>query len=80
MAATLLRPWPAATTNSITYAPIELFPHLGHKHGQSWVAEAIRTQQNRYSSRKYEIKLLSVDGAKVATTSASRRILFSSRR
>jgi uncharacterized protein len=42
--------------DSITYAPIELFPHLGHKHGQSWVAEAIRTQQNRYSSRKYEIK------------------------
>jgi hypothetical protein len=29
--------------DSITYAPIELFPHLGHKHGQSWVAEAIRT-------------------------------------
>ena len=46
---------------------IELFPHLGHKHGRSWVAEAIRTQQDRYSSRKYEIKLLSVDGAKVAT-------------
>ena|SRR6266851_6363118 len=28
--------------DSITYAPIELFPHLGHKHGRSWVAEAIR--------------------------------------
>ena len=53
--------------DTITYAPIELFPHLGHKHGRSWVAEAIRTQQDRYSSRKYEIKLLSVDGAKVAT-------------
>ena len=51
--------------DSITYAPIELFPHLGHKH--SWVAEAIRTQQERYSSRKYEIKFLSVDGAKVVT-------------
>jgi len=45
--------------DTITYAPIELFPHLGHKHGRSWVAEAIRTQQDRYSSRKYEIKLLS---------------------
>jgi ketosteroid isomerase-like protein len=53
--------------DSITYAPVELFPHLGHKHGQSWVAEAIRTQQERYSSRKYEIKFLTVDGAKVAT-------------
>jgi ketosteroid isomerase-like protein len=53
--------------DSITYAPIELFPHLGHKHGKDWVAEMIRTQQTRYSSRKYEIKFLAVDGDKVAT-------------
>jgi uncharacterized protein len=53
--------------DSIAYAPIELFPHLGHKHGKDWVAEAIRTQQKRYSSRKYEIKTLAVDGDKVAT-------------
>jgi ketosteroid isomerase-like protein len=53
--------------DSIAYAPIELFPHLGHKHGKQWVAESIRTQQKRYSSRKYEIKFLSVDGDKVAT-------------
>ena len=54
--------------DSITYAPIELFPHLGHKHGRAWVAEAIKTQQKRYSSRKYEIKLMAIDGDKVATT------------
>ncbi len=53
--------------DSITHAPIELFPHLGHKHGRAWVAEAIRTQQNRYSSRKYDIKFIAVDGDKVAT-------------
>ena len=53
--------------DSITHAPIELFPHLGHKHGKDWVAEAIRTQQKRYSSRKYEIKFLAVDGDRVAT-------------
>jgi hypothetical protein len=41
--------------DSITHAPIELFPHLGHKHGKDWVAEAIRAQQKRYSSRRYEI-------------------------
>jgi ketosteroid isomerase-like protein len=56
-----------ADVDSITHAPIELFPHLGHKHGRDWVAEAIRTQQERYSSRKYEIKFLAVDGDKVAT-------------
>jgi limonene-1,2-epoxide hydrolase len=54
--------------DSITHAPVELFPHLGHKHGRNWVAEAIRTQQQRYSSRKYEIKSIAVDGAMVATT------------
>jgi ketosteroid isomerase-like protein len=53
--------------DSVTHAPIELFPHLGHKHGKDWIAEAIRTQQKRYSSRKYEIKSLAVDGARVAT-------------
>jgi uncharacterized protein len=53
--------------DSITYAPIELFPHLGHKHGKAWVAEMIRTQQQRYSSRKCEIKLMAIDGDKVAT-------------
>jgi ketosteroid isomerase-like protein len=53
--------------DSITHAPIELFPHLGHKHGKAWVAEAIRLQQKRYSSRKYEIKFIAVDGDSVAT-------------
>ena len=53
--------------DSITYAPVELFPHLGHKHGRAWVEEAIKTQQKRYVSRKYEIKLMAVDGDKVAT-------------
>jgi ketosteroid isomerase-like protein len=53
--------------DTITHAPIELFPHLGHKHGKNWIAEAIRTQQKRYSTRKYEIKFIAVDGDKVAT-------------
>jgi hypothetical protein len=53
--------------DSITYAPIELFPHLGHQHGRAWVAEMIKTQQKRYTSRKYEIKLMVADGDKVAT-------------
>jgi len=53
--------------DSITHAPIELFPHLGHKHGKEWVAEAIRIQQKRYSDRKYEMKFIAVEGDKVAT-------------
>ena len=53
--------------DSISYAPIELFPHLGHKQSREWIAEMIRTQKKRYSSRKYEIKFMAVDGDKVAT-------------
>src|SRR4051812_1868628 len=54
--------------DSITYAPVELFPHLGHKHGKAWIAEAIRVQQQRYLSRRSEITFIAVDGPKVATT------------
>jgi ketosteroid isomerase-like protein len=53
--------------DSITYAPIELFPHLGHKHGHAWVTGAIRAQQQRYSDRKYQLKFMAVDGDKIAT-------------
>ncbi len=53
--------------DSITYAPVELFPHLGHKHGKAWVAEAIRIQQERYLTRRSEITFIAVDGLKVAT-------------
>jgi ketosteroid isomerase-like protein len=52
--------------DTITYAPVDLFPHLGQKRGRAWIAEAIRTQQQRYSSRKYQLKFTAVDGDKVA--------------
>ena len=50
----------------VTYAPVELFPHLGHQHGKAWVSEAIQTQETRYLSRKYEIKFMAVEGAKAS--------------
>jgi uncharacterized protein len=50
----------------ITYAPVELFPHLGHKHGKAWVPEALQTQKKRYSSRNYEIKFMAVEDDKAA--------------
>ena len=56
----------------ITYAPVELFPHLGHKHGKAWVPEAIQTQKKRYLSRKYEIKFMAVEGAKASVMSRLR--------
>ena len=53
--------------DSITYAPVELFPHLGHKHGKAWVVGAIRIQQERYLTRRYELAFIAVDGLKIAT-------------
>ncbi|SDT48759.1 nuclear transport factor 2 family protein [Bradyrhizobium canariense] len=53
--------------DSVTHAPIDLFPHLGQKYGRAWVGEAIRTQQARYSSRKCEVKFIAAEGDKVAT-------------
>lgn len=41
--------------DSITYAPVEIFPHLGHKQGNDWIAESIRIQQQRYRQRRYEV-------------------------
>jgi len=44
--------------DTVTLAPIGLFPNLGQKHGKAWVGEAIRAQQSRYSSRRCEVKLI----------------------
>lgn len=51
---------------SLTYAPVELFPHLGHKRGKAWIAEAIQIQKQRYSSRRYALKSIIVQGSRVA--------------
>jgi uncharacterized protein len=53
--------------DTVTQAPIDLFPNLGHKHGKAWVGEAIRAQQRRYSSRKCEVKLIVAEGDHVVT-------------
>ena len=40
---------------SITYAPVEIFPHLGLKQIKAWIAKAIQIQRERYSSRHHII-------------------------
>lgn len=52
--------------DTITYAPVDLFPHLGHKHGKAWVAEAIAIQQQRYTIRKHEVVFIAAEDDKVA--------------
>ncbi|HVV41859.1 MAG TPA: nuclear transport factor 2 family protein [Nitrobacter sp.] len=53
--------------DTITYAPVDLFPHLGHKHGKSWVPDAIRIQQQRYAARHYQLGFIAAEGPRVAT-------------
>lgn len=52
--------------DTITYAPVDLFPHLGHKHGRAWVAEAIAIQQQRYTIRKHEVTFITAEDDRVA--------------
>jgi ketosteroid isomerase-like protein len=53
--------------DTVTQAPVDLFPNLGQKHGKAWVGEAIRSQQGRYSTRKCEVKLIVAEGDNVVT-------------
>ena len=53
--------------DTITYAPVDLFPHLGHKQGKAWVAEAIAIQQQRYAVRKHEVTFIAAEDDKVAS-------------
>lgn len=52
--------------DTITYAPVDLFPHLGHKRGRAWVAEAIAIQQQRYAIRKHEVIYIAAEDRTVA--------------
>ncbi|WP_424628012.1 nuclear transport factor 2 family protein [Bradyrhizobium sp. SYSU BS000235] len=51
---------------SIIHAPVDVFPHLGLKEGKSWIAQAIRIQQERYSSRRYTLQSIIVDDDRAA--------------
>lgn len=51
---------------SIIHAPVDIFPHLGLKEGKSWIAQAIRIQEERYSARRYTLQSIIVDGDHVA--------------
>jgi uncharacterized protein len=51
----------------LVHSPIEIFPHHGLKHGPAWLAEAIRIQQERYSSRSYTLTFIAAEGLRVAT-------------
>jgi ketosteroid isomerase-like protein len=60
----------------VTHAPIDILPHLGHRHGKPEVAAMWRTIHARYSELRYEIPFMVAEEDRVA---ASIRVFFRKR-
>ena len=60
----------------VTHAPIDILPHLGHRHGKAEVATMWRTIHARYSEMRHEIPFLVAEKDRVA---ASIRVFFRKR-
>jgi ketosteroid isomerase-like protein len=50
----------------IANAPVDILPHMGHRHGKAEVEEMWRTIHARYSSLRYEVATIVSEGDKVA--------------
>ena len=50
----------------IASAPIDILPHMGHRHGKAELGEMWRTVHRRYSSMRYELPCLVAEDDKVA--------------
>ena len=50
----------------IANAPIDILPHMGHRHGKAEVGEMWRTIHSRYSSMRHEVPVIVAEGDKVA--------------
>jgi ketosteroid isomerase-like protein len=51
----------------IANAPIDLLPHMGHRHGKAAVREMWQTVHGRYSQMRHEVPTIVAEGDKVAT-------------
>jgi ketosteroid isomerase-like protein len=57
----------------VANAPVDILPHLGHRHGKAEVGEMWRTIHARYSSMRYEVPMIVAEANKVA---ANIRVFF----
>jgi ketosteroid isomerase-like protein len=48
-------------------APVDILPHMGHRHGKDEVRQMWTTVHARYSEMRYEVPILLAEGDKVAT-------------
>ena len=60
----------------VTHAPIDILPHLGHRHGKAEVGAMWRTVHARYSDMRHEVPFLVAEQDRVA---ASIRVFFRKR-
>ncbi|HEY3892210.1 MAG TPA: nuclear transport factor 2 family protein [Bradyrhizobium sp.] len=52
----------------VAHAPIDILPHMGHRHGKADVAEMWKIVHARYSSMRHEIPMMVAENDKVAAT------------
>ena len=50
----------------IANAPIDIFPHMGHRHGKAQVQEMWDAVHKSYSSMRYDVPIIVVERDKVA--------------
>ena len=60
----------------LTHAPIDILPHLGHRHRKEEVGAMWRTIHSRYSEMRHEVPFLVAEDDRVA---ASVRVFFRKR-
>ena len=58
----------------VANAPVDILPHMGHRHGKAEIREMWQTIHARYSSMRYKVPIIVVEGDKVA---AHIRVFFS---
>ena len=51
----------------IASAPIDILPHMGHRHGKDEIRQMWQTIHRRYSNMRYELPAIVAEGDKVAT-------------
>src|SRR5260370_1688056 len=50
----------------IANAPVDILPHMGHRHGKAEVGETSKTVHARYSSMRYQAPIILAEDDKVA--------------
>ena len=60
----------------IANAPIDILPHMGHRHGKAEIREMWQTIHARYSNMRHEVPILIAEGDRVA---ANIRVFFRKR-